>query len=91
MPYYVYVVLCEDGSFYTGHAKDVERRFEQHMKGLAARYTRIRRPVKIVYVEKCDSRGGAMKRERQIKALSHSQKQLLISSWLEAQPLSAFP
>jgi len=77
MSYYVYILLCEDGSYYTGYTRDVEQRFEQHRNGLGARYTRIREPLKIVYVEECGSRSQAMERERQIKALGHSQKQQL--------------
>jgi putative endonuclease len=80
MSYYVYVLLCEDGSYYTGHTTDVERRFEQHSKGLGGRYTKIHRPVRIVYIEQCGNRSQAMKRERHIKALSHTQKQQLIAS-----------
>ena len=80
MSYCVYVLLCEDGSYYTGHTTDVERRFEQHSKGLGGRYTKIHRPVRIVYIEQCGNRSQAMKRERQIKTLSHTQKQQLIAS-----------
>jgi putative endonuclease len=77
MPYYVYVLVCEDGSFYTGYTKDVERRVEQHMKGYGARYTRMHEPENIVYVEEFHSRSEAMKREREIKSLSHNEKQQL--------------
>jgi len=77
MPYHVYIILCEDGSYYTGYASDVKTRFEQHRKGRGARYTKIHKPEKIVYVEEVSSRSEAIKREREIKALSHRQKQLL--------------
>jgi putative endonuclease len=80
MSYYVYILLCEDGSYYTGHAKNVEHRVEQHRKGQGARYTRMHKPAKIVYVEKLNSRSSAMKREREIKSFSHSKKQRLIDS-----------
>ena len=76
--YYVYILLCKDGSYYTGHAKDVEKRLEMHRKGRGARYTRMHEPEKLVYVETFDSRGEAMRRERQIKTLSHNKKQQLI-------------
>jgi putative endonuclease len=81
MPYYVYILLCEDGSYYTGHAKNVKRRVEQHKKGQGARYTSMHEPKKIVYVEECSSRSEAMKREREIKSLSHSKKQRLVDSY----------
>lgn len=77
MPYYVYMLLCKDGSYYTGHTKDVKRRVEQHRRGKGARYTRMRKPEKIVYVEQFGSRSEAMKREREIKSLSHTKKQTL--------------
>lgn len=80
MPYYVYILICKDGSYYTGYAKNVEQRAEQHKKGQGARYTRMRGLKKVVYVEEFNSRSEAMKREREIKSLSHSEKQRLINS-----------
>jgi predicted GIY-YIG superfamily endonuclease len=76
--YYVYILLCKDGSYYTGHAKDVERRLQMHRKGRGAKYTRIHEPEKLVYVEKFESRGDAMRREKQIKKFSHDKKQQLV-------------
>ena len=78
--YYVYILRCNGGTYYTGHAKDAEKRFEIHKKGLGARYTRMHEPEELVYVEEFESRGEAMKRERQIKKLSHNKKQQLINS-----------
>jgi len=78
MPYYVYILLCKDGSYYTGQAKNVKHRVEQHKKGQGAKYTRMHRPAKIVYVEEFNSRSDAMKREREIKSFSHSKKQRLV-------------
>jgi len=78
MPYYVYILLCKDGSYYTGHAKNVKHRIEQHKKGQGARYTRMHEPAKIVYMEEFNSRSDAMKREREIKSFSHSKKQRLV-------------
>ena len=80
MPYYVYILLCEDGSYYTGYTKDVKCRIAQHEKGQASRYTRRHKPEKIVHVEKFDSRGEAMKREREIKSLSHTKKERLANA-----------
>jgi putative endonuclease len=79
MPYYVYILLCKDGTYYTGHAKNVKHRVEQHKKGQGARYTRMHRPAEIVYVEEFNSRTDAMKREREIKSFSHSKKQRLVN------------
>ena len=80
MPYYVYILLCKDGSYYTGYAKDLKHRVEQHKKGQGARYTRIYEAEKMVYAEEFSSRSEAMRRERRIKSLSHNEKQRLINS-----------
>jgi putative endonuclease len=80
MPYYVYVILCEGNSFYTGYTKNLDSRTRLHMNGKAARYTRMHRPQKVVYVEEFGSRLEAMRRERRVKRLSHNQKLALISS-----------
>jgi predicted GIY-YIG superfamily endonuclease len=80
LSYYVYILRCKDGSYYTGHAKDVEKRFEMHKKGRGARYTRMHEPEKLVYTEEFESRGEAMRRERLIKTFSHNKKQQLINN-----------
>ncbi|NIP67102.1 GIY-YIG nuclease family protein [Candidatus Bathyarchaeota archaeon] len=84
MPYYVYILLCQDDSYYTGYTKDVEQRMERHRKGLGARYTRMHKPEEIAYLEEFESRGQAMKREREIKSFSHDRKQRLADSYGEA-------
>ncbi len=80
MNYYVYILRCKDGSYYTGHAKDVERRFEMHKNSRGARYTRVHEPEKLMYIEQFESRGEAMRRERKIKTLSHNKKNQLITN-----------
>lgn len=80
MPYYVYILRCEDGSYYTGCAKDVEKRVEQHRRGKGALYTRMRKPEKLVYTEEFNTLGEAMEREREIKRLSHKEKMKLANS-----------
>ncbi|MCL2690754.1 MAG: GIY-YIG nuclease family protein [Candidatus Bathyarchaeota archaeon] len=78
--FYVYVLLCCDGSFYTGSTKDLELRMRLHQTGRGARYTKIHKPQEMVYFEEYVSRSLAMKREREIKKLSHQQKQVLVAS-----------
>jgi putative endonuclease len=78
--YYVYLLLCDDGSYYTGYTNDVALRFERHKKGHGARYTRMHKPKKIVYVERLGTRVAAIRREQQIKALSHREKHELASN-----------
>ena len=76
--YFVYLLLCENGSIYTGIATDVKRRFAEHKKGTGAHYTRVFGAVKILYTEKAKSRGAALRREHEIKQLSAAQKQALV-------------
>ena len=80
MHYYVYIIRCEDGSFYTGYTKDVESRLKHHIGGKGGRYTRMHKPEKLVYMEKFDSRVEAMKREKTIKKLNRRRKLDLINS-----------
>jgi putative endonuclease len=77
MPF-VYIVECADGSLYTGWAMNVEQRVAAHNAGRGAQYTRMHRPVKLVYVETCDSRGAALKREAAIKKWPRAKKLSLI-------------
>ena len=74
MPYYVYILLCSGGSFYTGYTKNVEERARLHACGKGARYTKMHKPKRVVYVEMLDTRAQAMKREKAIKKLSHREK-----------------
>jgi putative endonuclease len=77
MECYCYILECADGTFYTGWTTDPERRVRQHNKGIGARYTKIRRPVKLVYLEPQADKITALKRERAIKALTRKQKMKL--------------
>ena len=74
----LYLLRCNDGSFYAGITNDLARRLNQHQDGRASRYTRSRRPVKIVYSKLCVSRSHALKRERAVKALTRKEKAKLI-------------
>jgi putative endonuclease len=80
MPYYVYVLLCDDGSFYTGYTRNVNTRLRRHLNGRGARYTRIHKPKRLVYTEEFGSRAEAMKRERRLKKLKHAEKSRLMRS-----------
>jgi putative endonuclease len=74
----VYLLRCADGSLYTGVTTDVRRRCRQHNAGTASRYTRARRPVRLVYQEAHPHRGSALRREAAIKRLSRRQKLQLL-------------
>lgn len=74
MRFYCYILECSDGTFYTGWTNDPERRVAQHNKGKGARYTKTRRPVRLVYLEEQTDKITALKRERAIKALPRKKK-----------------
>jgi len=76
----VYILRCADGSLYTGITRDVARRVKEHNSNglLAARYTRTRRPVVLVYQEPAATRSAASKREYRIKRLSRFYKLALV-------------
>ncbi len=78
--WFVYLLRCADGSLYTGIAKDVSRRCDQHNAGTASRYTRTRLPVSVVYQEDQVTRSLALKRELAIKAMSRQEKEAIITN-----------
>ena len=75
----VYIVRCADGSLYTGWTTDLDRRIAQHNAGRGATYTRLHRPVTLVYREDAPDRGTAMRRELAIKKLDRPRKERLIA------------
>jgi len=78
MSYYVYILECSDRTLYTGFTTNIEKRIEDHNGGrVGAKYTRSRRPVKLVYVQTCRTLSDALKREAEIKRLSRAKKLLL--------------
>ena len=78
MPFFCYVVECADGTFYTGWSTNPERRVKVHNTGRGAKYTRMRRPVKLIYVEELADKSSALKREIAIKKLSRKRKEALV-------------
>jgi putative endonuclease len=79
MPHFVYMLRCRDGSLYTGYAIDPELRADAHNAGRGAKFTRGRRPVRLVYTEACASRGDALRREHELKRLPRYKKVALIA------------
>lgn len=76
--YYVYLIICRDQTFYIGYTNDLDKRIKVHNKGLGAKYTRGRTPVKLLYYEVYDDKSKALKREIALKKLSRKQKEKLI-------------
>lgn len=75
----VYILQCSDGTLYTGSTVDLDKRLHEHNHSKnGAKYTRARRPVRLVYQENCDDISSARSREAEIKRLTRSQKLALI-------------
>ena len=80
---YVYILLCQDHSLYTGWTVNLDKRLETHNKGKGAKYTRGRIPVKLVYYEEFEDKTQALKREYAIKQLKRKDKLNLIESFTQ--------
>lgn len=79
--YCVYMLLCSDKTLYTGIAFDLQKRLLEHNNSpKGAKYTRGRRPLTLVYSEKCEDKSSALKREHAIKKLTRMQKEKLINT-----------
>lgn len=76
---YTYMVRCKDGTLYTGWTNNIERRMEAHNSGTGAKYTKSRRPVKLVYCEEFPTKEEAMKREYAIKHMKKKEKEKMVS------------
>lgn len=83
--YYTYIIECNDGSYYIGKTKDLEKRLKEHNGILpkGARYTLPRRPVILRYFERFETSGLALQREYALKQLTHLEKKNLISDHLK--------
>jgi putative endonuclease len=79
-PFYVYILRCEDNSLYTGIATNTFARLKTHNDGKGAKYTRGRRPVRLIYQERHASMSLALKREAAIKKLSRAHKESLLAN-----------
>ncbi len=80
---YTYILLCSNGSYYTGSTKNLERRFEEHLAGKGAKHTRKYVPIKILYYEEYDRIDVTFYREKQIQGWSRKKKEALMSNKLE--------
>lgn len=81
--HYVYIVKCRDTTLYTGYTTDIARRVHEHNTSpKGAKYTRVRRPVRVVYLKAFLNRSEACRYEYQLKQLSRLQKQAVIVKFL---------
>jgi predicted GIY-YIG superfamily endonuclease len=76
---YTYILECNDGSYYVGSTKDLQRRLKQHQTGKGARYTRSHSPVKLVYFEEYETPSEAYRREKELQRWKRAQKKALIA------------
>ena len=76
--WFVYILLCKDGSFYTGITNNLQRRFIQHRNGTGGRYTRSHKPVNLIYHEQFKTHSDALKREFEIKSRGRKKKVNLV-------------
>lgn len=81
--YYVYILRCEDGAFYTGVTDNIKRRFQEHLSGKGSFYTKYNQPIEIVYKEGFRNLLDAQKREEQIKGWTHKKKEALVNNDLQ--------
>lgn len=75
---YTYILKCKDGTYYTGWTNNLEKRVRDHNDGKGAKYTKARRPVKLIYYEEFMTKEEAMKREYAIKQMTRTQKEKMI-------------
>ena len=78
--FWIYILRCADGTYYTGHTDDLERRVAQHQSGIMQGYTHHCRPVTLMFSEYFPTRIEALERERQIKDWSRAKKEALFRS-----------
>ncbi|WP_286151926.1 GIY-YIG nuclease family protein [Sporofaciens musculi] len=77
---YTYILRCKDGTLYTGWTNNLKKRINAHNLGKGAKYTKSRRPVKLVYCEEFSTREEAMKREYAIKRMKKKEKEKMVAS-----------
>lgn len=89
MGFWVYILECADGSYYTGHTEDLEIRLAQHSNRKKPGYTSSRLPVSLIFSEEYPTREEAIASERQIKGWSRKKKEAMIrSDWKEVARLA---
>ena len=87
MTWYVYIVECSDGSYYTGITTDITRRLAQHNTGKGAKYTRSRKPVTLLASVEVPDRSSALKLEARVKKMKKDKKQETL--WIGGKPSEA--
>lgn len=87
--FWVYILRCVDGSYYTGHTDNLEKRLGQHQVGEYEGYTATRCPVELAWSQECATREEALSAERQIKGWSRQKKEAMMrGDWREVACLA---
>ena len=89
MAFWIYILHCADGSYYTGHTDNLEQRLAQHEAGSFGGYTADRKPLRLVYSQELPSREEALAAEMQIKRWSRQKKEALIRGDLQGLRVAA--
>jgi putative endonuclease len=89
MGFWVYILRCDDGSYYTGHTENLEDRINQHHTGALGGYTATRRPLTLVFAQEGTTREEALSAEQQIKGWTRKKKEaMLCGDWAAVNRLS---
>ena len=83
---YMYILLCSNGKYYTGSTKDLEKRWQEHLSGNGANFTKKYPPVKLVYYEEYDRIDNAFYREKQVQGWGRKKKEALINGNFDDLP-----
>ncbi len=86
MAFFVYILRCADGSYYTGHTDDLDKRMAAHGAGTASGYTAKRQPLELIWATDCQSRDAAFALEQRLKGWSRAKKEALMRGDFEALP-----
>ena len=89
MAFYVYILRCSDGSYYTGHTDNLEKRMAEHQSGECGGYTMTRLPVQLLWSQDCTTREEALAAEQQIKGWSRKKKEaMMCGDWKAVQQIA---
>jgi predicted GIY-YIG superfamily endonuclease len=92
LSFWVYILRCSDGSYYTGHTDNLEKRIVEHQAGVSEGYTSTRLPVALMFSQDFSTRDEALACERQIKGWSRKKKEAMMrGDWSEVSRLAKSP
>jgi putative endonuclease len=88
-PFWIYILKCDDGSYYTGHTDNLDQRMSSHAEGKSCGYTATRLPVTLIFAEQFATRFEALEMEQRIKGWSRKKKEAMMQGdWKQVQRLA---